>query len=110
MLSARLQEKLYFKEGEKDMLILRHRFIVENKDKSHDLITSTLIDFGIPFGDSSMARTVSLPMAIGTRLVAEGKIDMKGVLTPVHPDIYEPVLAELETLNIGMVEKRLHLK
>lgn len=110
VLSARLQEKLYFKEGEKDMLILRHRFIVENKDKSRDLITSTLIDFGIPFGDSSMARTVSLPMAIGTRLVAEGKIGMKGVLTPVHPGIYEPVLAELETLNIGMVEKRLHLK
>ncbi len=110
VLSARLQEKLYFKEGEKDMLILRHRFIVENKDKSRDLITSTLIDFGIPFGDSSMARTVSLPMAIGTRLVAEGKIALQGVQTPVHAAIYEPVLAELETLNIKMVEKRLHLK
>jgi saccharopine dehydrogenase-like NADP-dependent oxidoreductase len=110
VLSARLQEKLYFKEGEKDMLILRHRFIVENRDQSRDLITSTLIDFGIPFGDSSMARTVSLPMAIGTRLVAEGKIALQGVQTPVHAAIYEPVLAELETLNIKMVEKRLHLK
>ena len=92
------------------MLILRHRFIVENKDKTQDLITSTLIDFGIPFGDSSMARTVSLPMAIGTRLIAEGKITMKGVQTPVHPEIYEPVLRELETLNIKMVEKRIHQK
>jgi saccharopine dehydrogenase (NADP+, L-glutamate forming) len=110
ILSARLQEKLFYKEGEKDMLILRHRFIVENKDKTQDLITSTLIDFGIPFGDTSMARTVSLPMAIGTRLIAEGKITMKGVQTPVHPAIYEPVLAELETLNIKMVEKRIHQK
>ncbi len=110
ILSARLQEKLFYKEGEKDMLILRHRFIVENKDKSRDLITSTLIDFGIPFGDSSMARTVSLPMAIGTRLIAEGRIAMKGVQTPVHPEIYEPVLAELEALNIKMVEKRSHQK
>ncbi len=92
------------------MLILRHRFIVENKDKSQDLITSTLIDFGIPFGDSSMARTVSLPMAIATRLIAEGTIAMKGVQTPVHPEIYEPVLRELETLNIKMVEKRIHQK
>jgi saccharopine dehydrogenase (NADP+, L-glutamate forming) len=108
VLSARMQEKLYFKEGEKDMLILRHRFMVENKDKSRDLITSTLIDFGIPFGDSSMARTVSLPMAIGTRLIAEGKIILKGVQTPVHAAIYEPVLRELETLNIKMVEKRIH--
>ena len=32
ILSQRLQEKLFFKEGEKDMLVLRHRFIVENKD------------------------------------------------------------------------------
>jgi saccharopine dehydrogenase-like NADP-dependent oxidoreductase len=110
VLSARLQEKLFYKEGEKDMLVLRHSFIVENKDKSQDRITSTLIDFGIPFGDSSMARTVSLPMAIGTRLIAERKITMKGVQTPVHPAIYEPVLRELETLNIKMVEKRIHLQ
>ena len=110
ILSERMQEKLFFKEGEKDMLILRHRFIIENKDKTQDLITSTLIDFGIPFGDSSMARTVSLPMAIGTRLIAEGKITMKGVQTPVHPKIYEPVLLELETMNIKMVEKRIPQK
>ncbi len=110
ILSTRLQEKLFFKDGEKDLLVLRHRFVVENKDKSQDLITSTLIDFGIPFGDSSMARTVSLPMAIATRLIAEGTITMKGVQTPVHPEIYVPVLRELETLNIKMVEKRIHLK
>jgi saccharopine dehydrogenase-like NADP-dependent oxidoreductase len=107
ILSQRLQDKLFYKDGEKDMLILRHRFQVENKDKSMDLITSTLIDFGIPGGDSSMARTVSLPMAIATRLVAEDKISLKGVQTPVHREIYEPVLRELETLNIKMVEKRI---
>ena len=110
ILSARMQEKMAYKDGERDLLILRHRFIVENKDKTQDLITSTLIDFGIPFGDSSMARTVSLPMAIGTRLVADGQIALKGVLTPVHPEIYEPVLAELAAMNIKMVEKRVHLK
>jgi saccharopine dehydrogenase (NADP+, L-glutamate forming) len=110
ILSQRLQDKLFYKEGEKDMLILRHRFQVKNKDKSRDLITSTLIDFGIPGGDSSMARTVSLPMAIATRLVAEEKISLKGVQTPVHREIYEPVLRELETLNIKMVEKRIPQK
>ena len=110
ILSERMQKKLFFKEGEKDMLILRHRFQVENKDKSMDLITSTLIDFGIPGGDSSMARTVSLPMAIATRLVAEDTISLKGVQTPVHREIYEPVLRELETLGIKMVEKRIPQK
>ena len=106
MLSDRMQEKLSFKEGEVDLLLLRHKFIVENKDKSKDLITSTLIDFGIPHGDSSMARTVSLPMAIATSMVADGRIKATGVRIPNTKDIYKPVLAELEKLNIKMVEKR----
>jgi saccharopine dehydrogenase (NADP+, L-glutamate forming) len=110
ILSQRLQDKLFYKEGEKDMLILRHRFQVKNKDKSKDLITSTLIDFGIPGGDSSMARTVSLPMAIATRLIAEDRITLTGVQTPVHREVYEPVLRELEAQGIKMVEKRVPQK
>jgi saccharopine dehydrogenase-like NADP-dependent oxidoreductase len=106
ILSDRLQEKLVYKEGEKDMLVLRHRFVVENKDKSQDMITSTLIDFGIPYGDTSMARTVSLPMAIGTKFLAEGKIKVRGVRIPNTKDLYEPIMAELETLDIKMEEKR----
>jgi saccharopine dehydrogenase (NADP+, L-glutamate forming)/spermidine synthase len=106
ILSDRLQEKLVFADGEKDLLILRHKFIVENKDKTQDFITSTLIDFGIPFGDSSMARTVSLPMAIGTKLLAEGKLNATGVRIPNTPDLYLPILAELETLGIKMTELR----
>jgi len=110
ILSQRLQEKLYYKEGERDMLILRHKFIVENKNKSRDMITSTMIDFGIPKGDTSMARTVSLPLAIGVKLMAEGKIDLTGVHIATNKEIYEPVLAELEKLNIKMVEKRVPVK
>ncbi len=110
MISDRMQEKLYFKEGEVDLLLLRHKFIVENKDGSQDLITSTLIDFGIPNGDSSMSRTVSLPMAIAVKLMAEEKIRAVGVRIPNTPDIYIPVLAELENQNIKMIEKRSRIK
>lgn len=101
----RLQEKLYYKDGEKDMLILRHTFVVENADRSEETITSTLVDYGIPYGDSSMARTVSLPLGIGIKLMAEGKIDLTGVQIPIKKEIYEPVLEGLEQLNIKMVEK-----
>ena len=110
ILSERLQEKLYYKEGEVDMLILRHKFIVENKDKSRDMITSTMVDYGIPNGDSSMARTVSLPLAIGVKLMAEGKINLTGVHIPKIKEVYDPVLEELEKLNIKMVEKRVPVK
>lgn len=105
ILCDKLQEKLIYKDGEKDMLILRHRFEVQKADSSKEVITSTLIDYGIPYGDTSMARTVSLPMAIGVRLIAEGKITTPGVLIPTTKDIYEPVMAELDELGIKMIER-----
>ncbi len=96
--------KMSYKEGERDMLVLTHDFIAELPDgKKH--ITSTMIDYGIPHGDSSMARTVSLPAAIATHMVLQGKITRPGVYIPVDADIYEPILAELETLDIRCVER-----
>jgi saccharopine dehydrogenase (NADP+, L-glutamate forming) len=110
ILSELLQEKLVFKNKEKDMIILQHKFTVENADKSKDLITSTLIDFGEALKESSMARTVSLPLAIGVRFMAEGNFNLKGVQIPIHKQIYKPVLGELESLAIKMDEKKYRLK
>ncbi|PIE68101.1 MAG: hypothetical protein CSA23_00565 [Deltaproteobacteria bacterium] len=104
ILSERLQEKLYYRTGEKDMILLRHRFIVENADRSMKTITSTLIDFGIPHGDSSMSRTVSLPMAMGIQLMAEEKIRLTGVQIPIKKEIYLPVLDGIEKLGLKMKE------
>lgn len=78
---------------------------MENAQQAESTITSTLIDYGIPYGDSSMARTVSLPLGIGVKLMAEGGIDLTGVHIPIKKKIYEPVLSGLEELGIKMVEK-----
>ena len=105
ILSEKLLEKLYYKPGEKDMLLLRHTFVVETAEKNEETITSPLIDYGIPHGDSSMARTVSLPLAIGVKLMAQNKINLTGVQIPIKKGIYEPVLKGLEALGIKMEEK-----
>jgi len=70
------------------------------------MITSTMIDYGIPYGDTSMARTVSLPLGIGVKLMAENKIDLKGVIRPIKKEVYSLILKELERLNIKLEEKR----
>jgi saccharopine dehydrogenase-like NADP-dependent oxidoreductase len=93
-------EKLAFKPDERDMIVLYHDFRAEFPDGRGERITSRLIDFGIKNGDSSMSRTVSLPAAIGTHLILQGRIAVPGVLRPVAPEIYEPVLDELARLNI----------
>jgi saccharopine dehydrogenase-like NADP-dependent oxidoreductase len=99
ILTERMLEKMSYDENERDMIILYHEFIAEYPDKKKK-ISSTLIDYGIPGGDSSMSRTVSLPAAISSKLILEGKINLKGVHMPVLPEIYNPVLDELEKLGI----------
>jgi len=112
ILTARMLEKMQYEEGERDMLILQHEFLAEypnpltgSGQRRKEKITSTMIDFGIPHGDTSMSRTVGLPAAIGVRLILQGKINLTGVHTSVAPEIYEPVLEELEQLGIHFTEK-----
>ncbi len=93
-----------YEEGERDMLVMHHEFVAEYPDRK-EAITSTMLDFGIPNGDTSMSRTVGLPAAIATRMILEGTITRKGVLVPVTPDIYNPVMAELEKMDIGFKEE-----
>jgi len=100
---ALFEEKLNYAPGERDMLVMHHEFIAEYPDKKQK-ITSTMIDYGIPNGDSSMSRTVALPVAIASRMILEGKINLTGVHRPIIPEIYEPILEELATLDISLEE------
>jgi saccharopine dehydrogenase (NADP+, L-glutamate forming) len=94
-------EKLRYNPGERDMVVLFHEFKAWfEADNHYERLTSRLVDFGIRYGDTSMSRTVSLPAAIAARLILEGRISARGVLRPVLPEIYGPVLDELATLDI----------
>ncbi len=106
ILGAKMLEKLQFEKGERDMIILQHTFEASYPDGKKERITSTLIDFGIPDGDSSMARTVGLPAAISTKLILEEKIKKIGVHIPILPEIYAPILQELKDLGIEFKEKK----
>jgi saccharopine dehydrogenase (NADP+, L-glutamate forming) len=103
-----MQQKLAYRPGERDMVVLFHEFKAWfEADNHYERLTSTLVDFGVRYGDSSMSRTVSLPAAIAARLILEGKIPQRGVVIPVFPEIYDPVLDELAELNIVCKEEKL---
>jgi saccharopine dehydrogenase-like NADP-dependent oxidoreductase len=104
VMAAHMEEKLAYKPGERDMIVMQHNFVAEYPDH-RDSIKSTMIDFGIPYGDTSMARTVGLPAAIAVRLILQDKLaGLTGVHVPMIPEIYEPVLAELAELGISLTE------
>ncbi len=106
MLAHTLQKKLAYHEGEQDLLIQHHEFEARFPGRPLERIQSTLIDTGIPGGDTSMARTVGYPVGICARLIAEDRISLTGVHIPVQAETYEPVLKEMEALGIRFVERK----
>jgi saccharopine dehydrogenase-like NADP-dependent oxidoreductase len=104
IMAVRMLERCSLEEGERDMIALQHEFEIEFPDRT-EKVYSTLVQYGIPGGDSAMARTVSLPVAIASRLLLEGKITQRGVVAPVEPGVYNPILDELETLGIRCEER-----
>ncbi len=96
--------KMKLGESERDMIVMHHEFIAEYSSKK-EYITSTLVEFGIPNGDSAISRTVALPAAIAVKMILNNKIKLTGVHIPVTPEIYNPILDELEGIGIKFTEK-----
>lgn len=96
-------EKMSLGPAERDMVVMHHEFIAEYPTK-REYITSTLVDYGIPKGDSSISRTVALPAAIAVKMILEQEITITGVHIPVISSIYEPILKELEEIGIKFSE------
>ncbi|KAK5077185.1 saccharopine dehydrogenase (NADP+, L-glutamate-forming) [Lithohypha guttulata] len=105
-LCATLEEKCQYEPGERDMVMLQHKFGIQWADGTNETRTSTLVDYGDPKGYSSMAKLVGVPCAVACQQVMDGKINKKGILAPVTWDIAEPLLVELkEKYDIELIEK-----
>lgn len=97
--------KMLLADNERDMVILLHIFQASFPDGKTEVIKSSMIDFGTNKTNTSISRTVALPAAIAVKMILEGKIRLTGVHRPVIPEIYIPVLSELEKMNIRMKEE-----
>ncbi|SCU77307.1 LAMI_0A00628g1_1 [Lachancea mirantina] len=105
-LCATLEKLMQFEEGERDLIILQHKFGIEWADGSDEVRTSTLVQYGEPKGYSAMAATVGLPCAIATKMVLNGTIKGPGLVAPYSPEINDPIMKELkEKYGIFLKEK-----
>ena len=103
-LNVLMLEKMSPGKNDRDMVIMHHEFLAEFPGGKKEHITSTLTDYGVPGGDSSVARTVSLPAAFAVKMLLDVKITETGTHVPVTPGIYNPILDELEANNIVFQE------
>ncbi|KAK7948187.1 Saccharopine dehydrogenase [Apiospora aurea] len=97
-LCATLEKKMQYGEGERDIVILQHKFEVELKDGTKQTRTSTLVEYGStdPSGYSAMAKLVGVPCAVAVQQVLNGTLSEKGVLAPMNSKINDPLIKELK--------------
>lgn len=102
-------KKLAMSDHDRDLVIMRHVFHIQDPKTNHRWEhTSTMVASGeskASKGISLMSKTVGVTCALATRLVLDKKIKDRGVISPITPDIYYPILKDLETHHgVIMVE------
>jgi hypothetical protein len=99
VLQYMLETRLAMQPEDKDMIVMQHEIgYMRGGQKLRR--TSTLVVKGEDALHTAMARTVGLPLGIAAKLLLEGKVPLRGVQIPVAPELYEPVLRELEEEGI----------
>jgi saccharopine dehydrogenase (NADP+, L-glutamate forming) len=99
VLQHMLETRLAMRPEDKDMIVMQHEIGYLRGGKRLRQ-TSTLVVKGEDALHTAMARTVGLPLGIAAKLMLEGKVPLRGVQIPVAPELYEPVLRELEEEGI----------
>ncbi len=100
-----LMDSWTLKQEDKDMIVMYHKFVYELNGKKYQ-IDATMVCKGDNQTYTAMAKTVGLPVAIGTLKLLNNEFNLKGVQIPIKKAIYKPILNELEDFDIIFKEKQ----
>jgi saccharopine dehydrogenase (NADP+, L-glutamate forming) len=101
-----LETKLAMQPLDRDMVVMLHEIEYE-LDGKPEKIESSLIVKGDNNLRTAMAKTVGLPLGIAAKLILNGALQVKGLHIPVIPEIYDPILRQLQLNGISFREKRI---
>jgi saccharopine dehydrogenase (NADP+, L-glutamate forming) len=94
-----LREKWEFEKDDRDMVVLQTEVEYKLNGNKEKAISSFVI-YGKDSDNSAMSATVGYPLGIAANLILNDKIKERGVIIPIHADIYKPALKELAELGI----------
>ena len=98
-----LETKLPMLPHDKDMIVMLHELAYEIQNTKYE-VRSELVVKGEDNVRTAMAKTVGLPLGIAAILMMQGKINITGLHIPILPEIYIPVLKELEQHGVQFTE------
>ncbi len=103
-----LKKKWTIGPDKKDQIVMWHLFdYVENGKTKR--IRSAMVANGENANETAMAKTVGFPLGVATKLLLQGKIEARGVVIPITPEFYEPILNELNELGFHFIEEEIDL-
>ena len=80
-----------------------HKFVYKQNGEFKE-INSHMVSVGEDQTYTAMSNTVGLPCAICAKMILNGTIQTKGVHLPIHKEIYQPILDELEQHDIKFID------
>jgi len=101
-----LNKKWRLSPADKDLIVMWHRFVYEVNNVEKEL-QSSLVVTGDDAIHTGMAKTVGLPLGIAASLLLKGVITLRGVVIPVHRELFDPILSELRKHGIELAEKEI---
>lgn len=99
-----LKKKWALDKGDRDMIVMWHKFNFLDQGKAKQL-ESSMVALGDDNTHTAMSKTVGLPLAIAAKMILQGKISLSGVHVPIKEQIYEPVLKELAKTGLTFIER-----
>lgn len=94
-----LNDSWSLQPDDKDMIVMYHKFGYEINGERKQ-IDSKMVCIGDDQTYTAMAKTVGLPVAMATIQILNGNIKTPGVQLPIHKEVYEPILKELEEFGV----------
>lgn len=103
LLQAILEMDWELQPEDQDMIVMQHLFEIKTA-AGIQKVNSSLVSFGQDSVHTAMAKTVGMPLAIAVDLFLEGKVQLTGLHIPIVPELYQPILKELENWGIRFEE------
>lgn len=104
VLQSIIEPKWALGKNDLDMIVMQHRFVYELNGKKIEH-KSSLVVIGKDQVHTAMSITVGTPLAIAVKLFLTGEMKATGVVVPVKPEVYTPLLRELENYGVKFVEE-----
>ncbi len=99
-----LQDKWHLNSEDKDMIVMQHQFVYKQNRTTKKLISWISVK-GEDSENTAMALTVGMPLAIAVKLLMTNKIKIRGVHIPTIPELYKPIMKELNNEGLFFREE-----